>query len=154
MARFRTRGFAPVKRVIRINGEVVEPAIADIVETGPGVYSVIAGQSSWEARVTGNEITIAGEKFLFEIDDPRGWKRARQAGGAPGRTSLTAAMPGKIVRVLVAVGDEVTAGQGIMVVEAMKMQNELKTPRPGRVTAIEVRENESVNAGAVLATIE
>jgi biotin carboxyl carrier protein len=63
-------------------------------------------------------------------------------------------MPGKIVRVLVAVGDEVVAGQGILVVEAMKMQNELKAPRDGRVTAIEVRENDSVNAGALLATIE
>jgi biotin carboxyl carrier protein len=63
-------------------------------------------------------------------------------------------MPGKIVRVLVAVGDQVVAGQWILVVEAMKMQNELKAPRDGRVTAIEVRENDSVNAGAALATIE
>ena len=70
-----------------------------------------------------------------------------------GRASLTAAMPGKIVRVLVAVGDEVAAGQGILVIEAMKMQNELKAPRAGRVTAIEVKENDSVNAGALLATI-
>jgi biotin carboxyl carrier protein len=61
---------------------------------------------------------------------------------------------GKIVRLLVAVGDEVVAGQGIVVVEAMKMQNELKAPRDGRVTSIEVRENDSVNAGTVLATIE
>ena len=63
-------------------------------------------------------------------------------------------MPGKIVRVLVTVGDEVVAGQGIVVVEAMKMQNELKAPRNGRVTAVEVGENDSVNAGAILATIE
>ncbi|HVV46038.1 MAG TPA: biotin/lipoyl-containing protein, partial [Bryobacteraceae bacterium] len=71
-----------------------------------------------------------------------------------GRASIAAAMPGKIVRILVSVGDEVAAGQGILVVEAMKMQNELKAPKDGRVTAIEVRENDSVNAGAVLATIE
>lgn len=143
-----------MKRVIRINGEAVEPATADIVETEPGVYSVIAGESSWEARVVGNTITIAGERFVFEIDDPRKWKGASHAGATQGRTSLTAAMPGKIVRVLVAVGDEVSSGQGIMVVEAMKMQNELKAPRDGRVSAIEVRENERVNAGAVLAMIE
>ena len=56
--------------------------------------------------------------------------------------------------ILVGVGDEVVAGQGILVVEAMKMQNELKAPRDGRVTAIEVKESDSVNAGAILATIE
>jgi biotin carboxyl carrier protein len=63
-------------------------------------------------------------------------------------------MPGKVVRILAAAGEEVAAGQGIVVVEAMKMQNEMKAPRAGRVIAITVRENDSVNAGAVLATIE
>jgi biotin carboxyl carrier protein len=139
---------------IRINGEAVEPSDADIVEVEPGVYSVIDGMTSWEVRVAGNEITINGHRFLFEIDDPRQWKRSRHAADTQCRVSIAAAMPGKIVRVLVAVGDEVAAGQGIIVVEAMKMQNELKAPRDGRVTAIDVKENDSVNAGAVLAVIE
>jgi biotin carboxyl carrier protein len=143
-----------LKPVIRIGGTIVEPAEADIIEVEPGVYSVIAEGGSWEARVSGNRVTVAGQTLDFEIDDPRRWKGARHAAGSQGRMSLTAAMPGKIVRVLVAAGDEVVAGQGIMVVEAMKMQNEMKAPRDGRVMAIEVRENESVNAGAVLATIE
>jgi len=125
----------------------------DIVEVEPGVYSVIDGLSSWEARVAGNEIAIAGHRFPLETEDPRQWKRSSHAAGAHGDASITAAMPGKIVRILVKVGDEVGAGQGIIVVEAMKMQNELKAPRDGRVTAIEVSENDSVNAGAVLATI-
>ena len=143
-----------MKRIIRINGEVVEPASADIVETEPGVYSVITEKLSREARVSGDTISIAGETFVFEVEDPRRWKGTKRADGPQGRISLTAAMPGKIVRVLVAPGDEVAAGQGIMTIEAMKMQNEMKAPRAGRVTAIEVRENESVNAGAVLVTIE
>ncbi len=126
----------------------------DVVEVEPGVYSVIVGSSSWEVRITGNEVTIAGHSFLIEVDDPRRWKPFRHSGNARGRAPITAAMPGKIVRLLVAVGDDVVAGQGIVVVEAMKMQNELKAPRDGRVTAIEVSENDSVNAGAVLATIE
>jgi biotin carboxyl carrier protein len=126
----------------------------DIVEVEPGVYSIIDGLSSWEARVAGNEIAIAGHRFPLEIDNPRQWKRSTHAAGAHARASIAAAMPGKIVRILVKVGDEVVAGQGIVVVEAMKMQNELKAPRDGRVTAIEVNENDSVNAGAVLATIE
>jgi len=130
---------------------VTEP---DVVEVEPGVYSVIAGLASWEVRVAGNEISIGGHRFPFEIEDRRQWKRSSHAASAHGRASIAAAMPGKIVRVLVAVGEEVVAGQGILVVEAMKMQNELKAPRDGRVTAIEVSENDSVNAGAVLATIE
>jgi biotin carboxyl carrier protein len=126
----------------------------DVVEVEPGVYSVIAGHSSWEVRVAGNQITIGGYSFPAEIEDPRQWKRSSHGAGAHGHASITAAMPGKVVRILVAVGDEVVAGQGIVVVEAMKMQNELKAPRDGRVTAIEVHENDSVNAGAVLAVIE
>ncbi len=143
-----------MKWIVRIDGDIVEPAAADIVETEPGVYSVIAEGVSWEARVWTGEVTIGGERFAFEIEDPRRWKRSGHAAGMAGRASIAAAMPGKIVRILVSVGDEVVAGQGILVVEAMKMQNELKAPKDGRVTAIEVRENDSVNAGAVLATIE
>jgi len=143
-----------VKPIVRINGEVVEPLNADVVEAEPGVYSVITDAASWEARVVDNEITIGGHRFLVEMEDPRQWKRSNRAADAHGRASISAAMPGKIVRLLVAVGDEVVAGQGIVVVEAMKMQNELKAPRDGRVTSIEVRENDSVNAGTVLATIE
>jgi biotin carboxyl carrier protein len=127
---------------------------ADIVETEPGVFSILADGQSYEARVSANEISIAGKRFSFEIEDPRQWKRSTHSASAHGRASITAAMPGKIVRVSVAVGDEVVAGQALLVIEAMKMQNELKSPRDGRVTAIEVKENDSVNAGAVLMTIE
>lgn len=143
-----------MKRIIRIDGHAVEPAGSDVVETEPGVYSAINGLLSWEAQVTGNEIVIGGHTFLVEIEDPRQWKRSGRAADAKGKASLTAAMPGKIVRILVAVGDAVVAGQGILVVEAMKMQNELKAPRDGRVAAIEISENDSVVAGAVLAIIE
>jgi biotin carboxyl carrier protein len=144
-----------VKRLIRINGETVElpDSDADIIETEPGVYSILIGGRSFEARVVSNEISIEGQRFVFEIDDSRQWKRSTRGASAQSGGSVVAAMPGKIVRVLVSVGDQVTAGQGILVVEAMKMQNELKAPREGRVTAIEVRENDSVNAGALLVTI-
>ena len=150
-----------MKRLIRINGETVElpDSDADVIETEPGVYSILTGGTSFiggtsfEARVVNNEITIEGQRFTFEIDDPRQWKRSTRGAGGQSGGSVVAAMPGKIVRVLVSVGDRVAAGQGILVVEAMKMQNELKSPRDGCVTAIEVRENDSVNAGALLVTI-
>jgi biotin carboxyl carrier protein len=128
--------------------------LTDVVEIGPNVYSIVADGVVYEARVAGKEISIGGVRFQFEIEDPRQWKRSTRSADSHGRASITAAMPGKIVRVLVSAGDEVTAGQGILVIEAMKMQNELKAPRSGRVTAIEVKPNDSVNAGALLATIE
>jgi biotin carboxyl carrier protein len=140
---------------IRINGECADPpAGADIIETEPGVFSVLADGVSYEAHVLGNGITIAGHCFTFEIDDPREWKRSKGESGAHGSAAILAPMPGKVVRVLVRLGDELTAGQGVVVVEAMKMQNELKTPRAGRVSAVNVKEQDSVNAGAVLAVIE
>ncbi|MES1262163.1 MAG: acetyl-CoA carboxylase biotin carboxyl carrier protein subunit [Acidobacteriota bacterium] len=126
----------------------------NIVETEPGVYSVIEDGASYEVRAAGSEITIGGFRFEVTIDDPRRWIRPGGAACTHGPVSIQAPMPGKIVRVLVAAGDEVTAGQGIVVIEAMKMQNELKSPRAGRVTTLRAKENDSVNAGAVLALIE
>lgn len=126
----------------------------DIVEVEPGVYSILRDGASYEARVVGSEIIIDGCRFPIEADDPREWKRRDAGAVGGGHASITALMPGKIVRVLVAEGDEVAAGQGIVVVEAMKMQNEMKSPRDGCVTSIPVRPGDSVNAGAVLASIE
>lgn len=126
----------------------------ELVETEQGVYSLIVGGASYEVRVMGDEITVDGHRFVIAIDDPRQWKRSSGVAGSTGRVQIAAAMPGKVVRLLVSAGDEVEAGQGIVVVEAMKMQNELKSPRAGRVTAIRVREGDSVVAGAALAVIE
>ncbi len=84
--------------------------------------------------------------------------RARRRGGAAapgaGPQRLTAPMPGKVVRVLVAPGDAVEAGQGLVVVEAMKMENELRAAKAGRVASVSVVEGQSVDAGAVLAVVE
>jgi biotin carboxyl carrier protein len=139
---------------VRLDGRPVEPADAEIIEVEPGVFSVLAGGNSWEVRVLESEIAVGAHRFTYEIDDPRQWKQSGHSVDTHGRSSVQSAMPGKVIRILVAVGDEVTAGQGIMVVEAMKMQNELKSPRAGKVTSIEVKANDSVNAGAILATIE
>jgi biotin carboxyl carrier protein len=143
-----------VKRVIRIDGKEVKPADGDIVETEPGAYSILVDGKAYEARLSGEEIVVNGRRFEFDIEDPRAWNRTGGSAGAHGRASITAPMPGKVVRVLATAGEQVEAGQGIVVVEAMKMQNEMKAPRAGRVVTIAVRENDSVNAGAVLATIE
>ena len=85
--------------------------------------------------------------------------RAKVAGRAvappkAAASSVQSPMPGKVVKLLVAVGDEVKAGQGVVVVEAMKMENELKSPRDGKVKAISVKEGQPVEAGQSLALLE
>jgi biotin carboxyl carrier protein len=131
---------------------------AQLALVEPGVYSVLLDGRSYEARAEPGEdcawITIRGHRFRVAITDPRRW--SQRAARPPGqdRENVIASMPGKIVRVLVKAGESVAAGQGILVVEAMKMQNEMKTRRGGMVVTVAVREGETVAAGAILATIE
>jgi biotin carboxyl carrier protein len=124
----------------------------DIVETEPGVYSILADGASYELRLSADEVFVNGRRFALETNS--GWKRRGSGGGGEGRANIVAPMPGKVVRVLAELNQEVQAGQGIVVVEAMKMQNEMKAPQAGRVASISVKTGDSVNAGAVLATIE
>jgi biotin carboxyl carrier protein len=131
---------------------------AHLAEVEPGVYSVLLEGRSYEAHceagADGPWITIRGRRFHVAITDPRRWTPKRAGAHGQERENIVAPMPGKIVRVLVEPGHTVEAGQGIIVIEAMKMQNEMKTRRGGRVAAIPVHEGETVGAGAILATIE
>ena len=86
--------------------------------------------------------------------DPRRLVRARGAVEAAGRQKIVSPMPGKVVRVLVSEGEPVAAGQGVLVVEAMKMQNEIRSPKAGRVAAILVAEGAAVAGGQALAEVE
>ncbi|HZV60180.1 MAG TPA: biotin/lipoyl-containing protein, partial [Candidatus Eremiobacteraceae bacterium] len=70
-----------------------------------------------------------------------------------GRQQITAPMPGKIVRVLVKEGEQVEVGQGLLVVEAMKMQNEIRSPKNGKVERVHVKEGQTVNSGEILAWV-
>src|SRR4051812_43809460 len=105
-----------MKPVILINGEAVSPISHNtVVEVEPGVYSILVDGASHEVRVDAGQVTVGNRLFDYQVDDPRQWKRAGDAAGGQGRAAIVAPMPGKIVRVLVAVGDEVEAGQGIIV---------------------------------------
>ena len=144
-----------MKPVIRVNGKLVDPeSPADFVEVEPGIYSVLLDGCSYEVASTGPEIDINGVRLSVEREDPRKWNPAAGGRKTEGREAVKAPMPGKVVRILIREGDEVVAGQGLVVVEAMKMQNEMKAPRAGRVVTIAVKENEAVNAGSVLLAIE
>ena len=131
---------------------------AQLIEVEPGIFSVLLEGRSYEAHAEMGSgcswVTIRGHRFRVVVTDPRRWTSER--GGAHGheREEMVAPMPGKIVRLLVEAGQAVEAGQGIVVMEAMKMQNEMKSHRAGRVASIPVRPGETVAAGAILATIE
>jgi biotin carboxyl carrier protein len=121
--------------------------MSDLVEVEPGVWSVIDGTRVYEVRVVGEQVLVNGQ--AVEVAS-----RKAAACSASGPVHVRATMPGKVVRVLVEVGDAVSAGQGVIVVEAMKMQNELKSPRDGRVMQIAAAPHTTVDAGVVLVTIE
>jgi biotin carboxyl carrier protein len=137
-----------------------EPADADAVEIAPNIFSVLLNGKSHEIRVTLNPsgtltLQTGRNEFTAEVIDPRAW-RGRRHGAleAEGRQQILAPMPGKIVRVLVQAGEKVQAGQGLIVVEAMKMQNEIRSPKSGTVERLLVKEGQPVNAGEVLAWID
>jgi biotin carboxyl carrier protein len=123
-----------------------------------GVYSVLLVGASFEVRIQPSPeglIAIAGgRRFAVKVHDPRDASRSSRAVVGSGRQNVAAPMPGKVVRVLVAAGDQVETSQGLVVVEAMKMQNELKANRPGRVIEIRAREGETVGAGDILVVLE
>jgi biotin carboxyl carrier protein len=126
---------------------------ASVVEVEPGVYSVIWDGRSYEARVGSGFVEVGGRRYAARAADPRDFEAGAGA-AAHGRTEVLAPMPGKVVRVLVEEGAEVVAGQGVVVVEAMKMQNEMPAPKTGRVVALRVKTGETVAAGDLLAAIE
>lgn len=131
----------------------------DIRCTGPGSYSVIvdgnqhtvvvnrSAKGSYEAHVSGTALAI-------EIRDPRRLSGHMDGPAAGGSQAVRTPMPGKVLSVRVRVGDEVRSEQGLLVVEAMKMQNELRAPCAGRVTAVNVSAGDSVSSGDTLVVVE
>jgi biotin carboxyl carrier protein len=120
-----------------------------------GSYSVLIGTRSY--RVTNSragEFLVNGRSIAVQVFDPRALRNRGSGSAAQGRQKITAPMPGRIIRLLAAVGDPVEAGQGLVVVEAMKMQNEMKSPKAGRVTEIKTKEGAAVSAGDVLVVVE
>ena len=121
----------------------------------PGVLSLIVEGRQYRCILDGDAVLIGGRRFAFERNDPRSLQGRRGTGaGTVGPRPVKAPMPGRVVRLLVAVGDEVAEQQGIVVIEAMKMQNELKSPKAGKVVRVAVKAGDTVASGDVLAVVE
>ncbi len=150
-----------MKRIATVDGrsyEVNGDEGAAITEVRPGVYSILDGTRSVEARVVasggGYTVHLDGARFEVEVFDPRDRKSASSSGAGDGPQRVAAPMPGKVIRTLVEGGSEVAAGDGLVVVEAMKMQNEMKSPKAGRVVELRTRAGETVSVGDVLVVVD
>ncbi len=140
----------------RLNGGDVR---VDAALIGKDVLSLLAEGKSHEIR---RERTAAGWQlwldrlgYAVEVRDPRSLgARRNKAGDESGPRKVVASMPGKVVRVLVSENAAVEVGQGIVIVEAMKMQNEIKSPKKGVVQKLIAVVGKNVNAGDVLAIVE
>ncbi len=131
----------------------------DIVYGQNGVLSLLLGGKSYEVKqeTVGAEtnIVVGHERFNASVRDPRSFRSRSRVGAAEqGVMKIKAPMPGKVVRVLAGVGTQVELGQSVIVIEAMKMQNELKAPKNGVVKKINVAEGAAVDAGQALAEVE
>ncbi len=138
-----------------VDGRTLE---ADAVYVAPGVYSILLEGRALEVRVhaahDGLHIFANNEEHVARVHDLRSWRgKHGHAVEAEGRQQIVAPMPGKVVRLLVKQGDAVEAGKGLLVVEAMKMQNEIRAPKSGTVERLLVAEGQAVNAGEVLAVV-
>jgi biotin carboxyl carrier protein len=131
---------------------------ANIAELMPGTFSILLGTRSIEARVVpaadNLQIHIAGRRHRVSVADLRDRPNRGKKAGAHGPVEIRSQMPGKIVKLLVERGAAVHTGQGLIVVEAMKMQNEMKSPKDGIATKIYVPEGVTVGAGEALLLIE
>ena len=131
----------------------------DVVSAQDGMLSLLLQGKSYEVKqeTVGAEsnVVVGQERFSASVRDPRSFRSRRRSGASEqGVMKIKAPMPGKVVRILAPAGSQVEIGQSVVVIEAMKMQNELKAPKTGVVKKISVAEGAAVEAGQALAEVE
>lgn len=143
--------------VVTLGGEEIR---ADIRTPRPWIYSVILDGASYlvEVRAEDGEyvVDVEGEEHRIQMEERTHYLLHRREIGSGRRRgqTITAPMPGKVVHIAVQVGQEVKPGDGIVVVEAMKMENELRATTVGTIKEVRVQTGQAVNAGDVLIVIE
>jgi len=153
------RGDGGSNLTAEIDGRIYE---LEASEPEPNVHLLKHANKIYQIFVSPNKnaadpfaVNVGNRNYEIKIYDP---KRLRGSGAGAGQTEgaseIKTAMPGKVVRVLVQAGAEVKTGDGVIIVEAMKMQNEMKSPKDGVIKEIRFAEGSTVNAGDILAVIE
>lgn len=133
----------------------------DIITTGNGSYSIIYNNNSWDieaVKTTGlNTYNIYkyGQSFKVEIEDALSiYKKNKDSGSADGNNTIIAPMPGKIVKVLKSVGDDVAIGDTVLIISAMKMESEFKSAINGKIKKVLIKEDDIVNGNQLLVELE
>jgi biotin carboxyl carrier protein len=158
------------KREVKVEVKEVQPGLFEVkagdelhvvdVHFGKHLLQLLVDGACFQAvldpRPGQLRVRVGDSVYPMELLDERRLRLRRAAGKfvAEGKQNLTSAMPGKVVKVLVKVGDEVKEGQGLVVVEAMKMENEMKSPKDGKVVEIFVDEGEAVEGNSKLCAVE
>jgi biotin carboxyl carrier protein len=132
---------------VRINDHQLSLILSD----GDGASHQV---SLTDTQTPGEQTVTLPDATLTVVVNGRRSRRAADSAGAAGEQRIVAPMPGKVLRVLVRAGDEVTLRQPLVVVEAMKMENELTSPKAGRVKEVAANEGQSVEAGRLLVIVE
>ena len=134
--------------------------LVDGKKTGRTNYSLIVDNRSFEIEVDNADdeyrVLVDGRSYHVNLVDERRMRVGNAQSGAElqGRQKISVPMPGKVIEVLVSEGDAIEKGQGLVIVEAMKMENEVRSPSAGEVREIKVKPGDAVEAGAVLLIIE
>lgn len=162
--RYRVRrddGTLKVQRLTAKGQETDSALSIDWRAPEPNVYSLLVEGRSYDVHIDAEKddeerlvIHLLSGVVRVCAADARRHRVARVDSGPDGMVQITAPMPGRVVKVLAPEGTEVKRGDGIIVLEAMKMENELKAPRDGTVTSVVVEKGQGIEGGALLATIE
>jgi biotin carboxyl carrier protein len=137
-------------RAISVDVQLLEPGVMSLLIADPEAHG-----RQYRCVLDGDGVVIGGRRYGFVVEDPRSLQGRRGAGaGTEGPRPVKAPMPGRVVRLLVEVGEDVEEGQGVVVIEAMKMQNELKSPKAGRVIRVGAVVGDTVGSGDVLVVVE
>ena len=151
------RSLGPGVYQVRLGGETHR---VDAFQHDYGTISLLVDTRSYsvtlDQRETELKVRLHDSVFTMEILDERRLRMRRAAGKftVEGRQTLVSPMPGKVVKILKRPGDAVKEGEGVVVVEAMKMENDLKSPKDGKVVEVFVQEGQAVEGNAKLATVE
>jgi biotin carboxyl carrier protein len=132
--------------------------VVDSRETAPGTFSLLIDHAATEVSVTSHgddfQVVVRGLAHRLRLLDERALRRRERGAVGDGAREIRAAMPGKVVAVLVETGATVERGQGVVVLEAMKMENEIGAPRAGKIAEICVKPGQNVEAGELLVRID
>jgi biotin carboxyl carrier protein len=148
----------PVKRILLSAGPEKEiefdPAAHPLSPLESGTTLVLHGAQVHRVTQANGRLLVNGKEVQLALADPRNRRRDANNNADSGRRDVKAAMPGKVIKILVEAGECVEGAAGLLILEAMKMQNEVRSPGAGRVSAVRVMVGETVASGQVLVTLE